>query len=59
MYKDEITRISQEIHGKLVDIRRDIHMHPELAYEEFRTTEKIYSYLKSTIIARLHSFNKS
>jgi amidohydrolase len=47
MYKDEITRISQEIYGKLIEIRRDIHMHPELACEEFRTTEKIYGYLKN------------
>ncbi len=28
------------------DIRRDFHAHPELKFEEFRTSEKIYSFLR-------------
>ena len=47
MHTGDITRISQEIHRKLVEVRRDIHMHPELAYEEFRTTEKLYKYMNN------------
>ena len=31
----------------LIDLRRDLHMHPELGFEEFRTSEKISSILKS------------
>ena len=31
----------------LIDLRRDLHMHPELGFEEFRTMEKISSILKS------------
>ena len=31
----------------LIDLRRDLHSHPELGFEEFRTMEKISSILKS------------
>lgn len=36
------------IYNELLAFRRDIHMHPELGYEEFRTQEKIYEALKDT-----------
>lgn len=34
-------------HEKLTHFRRDIHKHPETAYQEYRTGEKIYEYLES------------
>lgn len=37
-----------EIFDELVEFRRDIHMHPEIGYKEFRTQEKIYEALKDT-----------
>lgn len=35
----------EEIFHEIVEIRRDFHMYPELSQEEFRTNEKISSYL--------------
>ena len=38
-------KISEAFQQWLVDIRRDFHMHPETAYEEVRTTERIAAIL--------------
>ncbi|SCY75729.1 M20 metallopeptidase family protein [Alkaliphilus peptidifermentans] len=40
--KKEIAELNQE----LIDLRRDFHKHPELGFEEFRTSEIIANYLK-------------
>lgn len=46
MFTEEIKKISKEIQEKLINIRRTIHMHPELAFEEHATAQLIYNYLK-------------
>lgn len=33
--------------SRLIDFRRDLHMHPELKYQETRTAEKVAAYLAS------------
>lgn len=35
----------EEIYPKMVDIRRDLHQHPELSFEEVRTPQMIADYL--------------
>lgn len=35
----------EAVYPKMVEIRRDLHMHPELSNQEFRTAEKIADYL--------------
>lgn len=35
----------EAILGEIVDIRRDFHRHPELAFEEFRTSARVAEYL--------------
>ncbi len=37
----------KELNKQLVELRRDFHMHPELGFQEFRTAEKIESYLQN------------
>ncbi|SCY91032.1 M20 metallopeptidase family protein [Alkaliphilus peptidifermentans] len=39
--KEEIKKYAQE----LIDLRRDFHQHPELGFQEFRTSEVIEKYL--------------
>ena len=34
-------KLTDKESGYILDLRRDLHMHPELAHNEFRTTEKI------------------
>lgn len=34
------------LHDELIHLRRDFHMHPELGYEEYRTSEIVSNYLK-------------
>jgi amidohydrolase len=36
----------KEFHRWLIDFRRDLHRHPEIAYQEIRTTEKIKTALE-------------
>ena len=40
-------KLTNEEYQKILAIKRDLHMHPETAHEEFRTTEKITEELKS------------
>ena len=41
-FKDEANKLKRD----LIDIRRDIHMHPEVGFEEFRTSTLIKEFLK-------------
>lgn len=45
MYQ-RIKEIAQGLQPRLVDLRRDLHQHPELAWNEVRTTDIIVSLLK-------------
>lgn len=49
MIIDKINHISDEIESHYLEIRHDLHVHPELSYQEFRTSEKVQAELK-----RLH-----
>ena len=41
-----IQNLSEEFHPDMVDIRRHLHRHPELSYQEFETTEYIIERLE-------------
>lgn len=41
----DFLKLASDIKGELVDLRRDFHMHPELGYEEHRTSDKIKEFL--------------
>ena len=41
MYKEEIENIAQSIKDELIKIRRDIHAHPEIGLNEFRTSKLV------------------
>lgn len=43
----DFLKIAKSMKEKLVDVRRDLHMYPELGYEEKRTSRKIKEFLKS------------
>lgn len=43
---DAIRKISQEIHQKIIEIRRHLHMYPELSYQEVQTGKFIADQLK-------------
>lgn len=36
-----------ELEEELITLRRDFHMHPELGYEEYRTSQIVFEYLSS------------
>ncbi len=42
-----IKQIAESLQPKLVEIRRDLHQHPELSNREFRTAGKVADHLKS------------
>ena len=41
----QIQELAAKIYPEVVALRRDIHLHPELSYEEVRTTALITDYL--------------
>ena len=43
---EEIVRRARELHNYVVELRRDFHMHPELAYEEVRTSSVVEKELR-------------
>ena len=43
--KERIAKLTGEILGKAVELRHDIHQHPEIAYNEYRTADVISAYL--------------
>ncbi|MEA3435765.1 MAG: amidohydrolase, partial [Thermodesulfobacteriota bacterium] len=44
---DDIKKRIKELNKELVKLRRDFHMYPELGFEEYRTAEKVESYLNN------------
>ncbi len=45
--KDELKQLAEKLHPKMVEIRRHLHMNPELSYEEKETSSFISSALKA------------
>lgn len=43
----EDLRLKETEYNRILDIKRDLHMHPEIAHEEFRTTETIKEFLRT------------
>ncbi|PRX21114.1 amidohydrolase [Orenia metallireducens] len=43
---DEIIKFIEGIEEQLITIRRDIHQYPEMGFEEYRTSQKIFDFLK-------------
>ena len=42
----DIKALVKEHNNELIELRRDLHKHPELGFKEFRTSKKVASYLK-------------
>lgn len=47
LLKSQIDHLVSQVEPQVVEWRRDFHEHPELSNREFRTAEKVASYLKS------------
>ncbi|KEK23174.1 M20 peptidase aminoacylase family protein [Bacillus gaemokensis] len=47
--------ITNELTAKLISIRRHLHQHPELSYEEFETTKAIHNWLNDANIKIINS----
>jgi len=43
----EIKEQVRQLNDEIIELRRDFHQHPELGLEEFRTSEKIITYLEN------------
>ncbi len=42
----DIRKIVNELKDELIELRRDFHQHPELGFEEYRTSDKVAKYLE-------------
>jgi amidohydrolase len=40
-FRDDLTELLNEVEGPMVEIRHDLHAHPELAFTEHRTTQVV------------------
>ena len=45
--KEALAKDAESIENKVIDWRRDLHAHPELGNQEFRTAEIVSAHLKS------------
>ncbi len=54
MPKDKIKELAKAYHGEVIDIRRHLHMNPELSYEEVETGKYIAAKLKDWNIEHEH-----
>ena len=41
-----VARLAAEAQSHLIEIRRDLHQHPELSHQEHRTAEKVAGRLR-------------
>jgi len=48
-----------ELKDEVIELRRDIHMYPEIAFEEFRTSELVYDYLSMLNLDVRKGINKT
>jgi len=46
---EKIKTRAQELLPRLIEIRRDLHSHPELSFEEFETQKKVENYLQNEL----------
>lgn len=49
----------EDLKNEVVNLRREIHMFPEIAFEEFRTSEIVYNYLNSIGLEVKKNVNKT
>ena len=56
---EAIDKRIDELKDEVIDLRRDIHMHPETAFEEFRTSELVYDYLSRLNLDVKKGINKT
>jgi len=47
MLKEKIEQLAKTYHDEFIDIRRHLHAHPELSYQEFKTSKFIQDKLKA------------
>jgi len=47
MLKEKIQQLAEAYHSEFIDIRRHLHAHPELSYQEFETSKFVQEQLKS------------
>jgi len=47
MLKERIKELAQQYSAEFIDVRRHLHAHPELSYQEFETSKYIQSKLSS------------
>src|SRR5579863_3730327 len=46
-FSDDLPALLNEVEGPMVELRHDLHAHPELAFEEHRTTQVVRDRLVS------------
>ena len=56
---EAIDKRINELKDEVIELRRDIHMHPETAFEEFRTSELVYDYLSRLNLDVKKGINKT
>ena len=50
MLKEKINQLAATYHSEFIDIRRHLHAHPELSYQEFETSKFVQEKLKSFLV---------
>ncbi|MGC9099935.1 MAG: hypothetical protein ACP5HC_01545 [Caldisericum sp.] len=55
----ENLKIIDEFKEEVISLRREIHMYPETAFEEYRTSDLVYNYLSKLGLEVKKGINKT
>lgn len=56
---EKVDKLIESLKDEVIFLRREIHMFPETAFEEYRTSDLVFGYLKNLALSSVRKVNKT